>query len=225
MHILARGSLDRIKALISKLGSSHDYVVFTERDDRLFEDADIIFDLSFDDDPLDICLYEEVNVPLVLSAVKASLSEILDISRAKDPIFGLNAFSGFIDSQVWEMTTLKANNKKVLIDLFPELDIEWVSSRVGMVTPRVISMIINEACYTLQEGTANIKDIDKGMKLGTNYPKGPFEWADEIGVGHIYDTLEALYLDTGDVRFKICPLLKEYALLNQSFYSTHAADL
>ena len=120
------------------------------------------------------------------------------------------------------MTTLEPHNKKVLIDLFPELDIEWVGSRVGMVTPRVISMIINEACYTLQEGTANIEDIDKGMKLGTNYPKGPFEWADEIGVGHIYDTLEALYQDTGDVRFKICPLLKEYALLNQSFYSTHA---
>jgi 3-hydroxybutyryl-CoA dehydrogenase len=45
-----------------------------------------------------------------------------------------------------------------------------VEDRVGMVTPRVIFMIINEACCTLQEGTASMKDIDTSMKLGTNYP-------------------------------------------------------
>jgi len=87
-----------------------------------------------------------------------------------------------------------------------------------MVTPRIIFMIINEACYTLQERTATIQDIDLGMKLGTNYPLGPFEWADKIGIKNVYETLLAVYEDTKDERYKICSLLKTMYLKNESFY-------
>ena len=71
-----------------------------------------------------------------------------------------------------------------------------VDDRVGMVTPRIIFMIINEAYFTVQEGTAGKADIDQGMKLGTNYPYGPFEWSDRIGLQHVYELLEAVYEDT-----------------------------
>jgi 3-hydroxybutyryl-CoA dehydrogenase len=87
-----------------------------------------------------------------------------------------------------------------------------------MVTPRVIFMIINEACYTLQEGTADMKDIDTSMKLGTNYPFGPFEWADNIGIKHVYETIETMYSDTHDERYKVCPLLKTKYLKGETFY-------
>jgi 3-hydroxybutyryl-CoA dehydrogenase len=84
-----------------------------------------------------------------------------------------------------------------------------------MVTPRVIFMIINEAYFTVQEGTARKADIDQGMKLGTNYPYGPFEWSELIGLQHVYELLEAVYEDTKDERYKICSLLKkEYLRLN-----------
>jgi 3-hydroxybutyryl-CoA dehydrogenase len=46
------------------------------------------------------------------------------------------------------------------------------------------------------------------MKLGTAYPKGPFEWSQEIGLDHVYETLDALYQDTKDERYKIASLLK-----------------
>ena len=88
-----------------------------------------------------------------------------------------------------------------------------VDDRVGLVTPRVICMIINEAYYTVQEGTASREDIDIAMKLGTNYPFGPFEWCQRIGVRHVYELLEAVYDDTKDERYKICPLLKKEYLL------------
>ena len=74
---------------------------------------------------------------------------------------------------------------------------------------RIISMIINEAYYTVMEGTATKEDIDTGMKLGTNYPMGPFEWAGKWGIANIYELLEAMYLDSKDERYKICPLLKQ----------------
>ena len=76
-------------------------------------------------------------------------------------------------------------------------------------------MIINEAFYTLQEGTASPEDIDKGMKLGTNYPYGPFEWCERIGLAHVYELLEAMYEDTKEERYKICPLLKQQYLRMQ----------
>lgn len=63
---------------------------------------------------------------------------------------------------------------------------------------RVISCIVNEAFLTLSEGVATAEDIDRAMKLGANYPKGPFEWADEIGIERILDTLDSLRTTHGD---------------------------
>jgi 3-hydroxybutyryl-CoA dehydrogenase len=90
-----------------------------------------------------------------------------------------------------------------------ETDYAFVEDRVGMVTPRILCMIINEAYYTVMEKIASIEDINMAMKLGTKYPHGPFEFAERIGIKHVYELLEAVYEDTKDERYKICPLLKK----------------
>jgi 3-hydroxybutyryl-CoA dehydrogenase len=115
-----------------------------------------------------------------------------------------------------EVSLLHPETLPLLENLCKQLNTEYilVEDRVGMVTPRVISMIINEAYYTVQEGTATREDIDLAMKLGTNYPYGPFEWCEKIGVRNIYELLEAVYNDTKDERYKICPLLKKEYLKN-----------
>ncbi len=122
-------------------------------------------------------------------------------------LMGMNLLPTFIDRSLAEVNCLKENNNFEAIEKLG-FTIQKVKNRVGMVTPRVILMIINEAYYTLQEGTANKEDIDTGMKLGTNYPKGPFEWATAIGLKNIYTVLDALFNDTKEGRYKICPLLK-----------------
>ena len=96
-------------------------------------------------------------------------------------------------------------------------DYRVVADRVGLVTPRVICQIINEACFTVQEGTATMHDVDLGMKLGTSYPRGPFAWANAIGVARVYAVLEAMWQDTHDERYKVCPLLKRQALRGEPF--------
>jgi 3-hydroxybutyryl-CoA dehydrogenase len=73
-------------------------------------------------------------------------------------------------------------------------------------------MIINEAYLTLQEGTADRADIDLAMKLGTNYPGGPFEWAERWGLGEVSRMLHCLQSATGDPRYKRSQLLIEEAL-------------
>ena len=69
---------------------------------------------------------------------------------------------------------------------------EWVPDEPGFITARVISMIINEAWFALEEGVSTIEEIDTAMKLGTNYPYGPFEWANQIGLKNVYALLHKL---------------------------------
>ncbi len=134
---------------------------------------------------------------------------------------GANFLPTFINRDKTEVSQLRPSNKRILAKLENELGLKplIVADRVGMVTPRVICMIINEAFYTLQEGTASVEDIDQGMKLGTNYPMGPFEWADKIGISHVYELLRAVYEDTKDPRYQVCPMLKNLVLTRGTIQS------
>jgi 3-hydroxybutyryl-CoA dehydrogenase len=91
-------------------------------------------------------------------------------------------------------------------------EIAIVQDRVGMVLPRVLCQIINEAMFAVQQDVAAPKDIDTAMKLGMNFPSGPIEWGEKIGFKQVVAVLEALYADLGEERYRICPLLKEIAV-------------
>lgn len=85
--------------------------------------------------------------------------------------------------------------------------IEWTSDIQGFITPRVISMIINEAYYTIQDQVTVKEAIDTAMKLGTNYPYGPFEWSNKIGIKNIYELL--LNLSVEQKRYEPCTLIEQ----------------
>ena len=71
---------------------------------------------------------------------------------------------------------------------------------------RIISMIVNEAYFALGDEISTKAEIDIAMKLGTNYPYGPFEWSQRIGLKKIFALLQNL--GGGDERYEIAPLLK-----------------
>jgi 3-hydroxybutyryl-CoA dehydrogenase len=79
----------------------------------------------------------------------------------------------------------------------------------GLVFPRILCMIINEAAFALMEGAASVEDIDTAMKLGTSYPLGPLEWADQIGLDQILGILEGLQAEYGEDRYRPAPLLRQ----------------
>jgi 3-hydroxybutyryl-CoA dehydrogenase len=225
MKILLVGEKDRADELRARLAVNQSLEIdFSDGDeDEDYKDYDVIFDLNFDDDPTNASTYYSLKErPVFLSAVKLSLAEAVYASdtKVKCRLFGINALPGFISQNKWEVSLYRKFETPELDVLMKLFGIEYITieDRVGMVKPRIIFMIINEACYTLQEGTASIEDIDLAMKLGTNYPYGPFEWCDKIGISEVFETLSALYEDTKDERYKICPLLKTKYLRNETFY-------
>ncbi|ABG04720.1 3-hydroxyacyl-CoA dehydrogenase [Rubrobacter xylanophilus DSM 9941] len=75
---------------------------------------------------------------------------------------------------------------------------------------RVISCVVNEAFFALEEGVASAGDIDRAMQLGANYPKGPFAWAEELGARQILDTLDSLHRLRGEA-YLAAPALRDRA--------------
>lgn len=78
----------------------------------------------------------------------------------------------------------------------------------GFIFPRTIVQIINEAHYALEENVASRKDIDRAMKFGVNYPKGPFEWV-KGREKYALTLLNELYEKTSDKRYLVSKLLQK----------------
>ena len=84
-----------------------------------------------------------------------------------------------------------------------------IQDRVGMVMPRILSMLVNES-FALQEEIATPDAIDTAMKLGTNYPFGLIEWGERIGYDYVVKTLQAINDEYGEDRYRTAPLLKQF---------------
>lgn len=74
---------------------------------------------------------------------------------------------------------------------------------------RIISMLINEAVEAKRLGIANDKDLELAMQKGVNYPKGLLAWGKEIGFSKISETLQNLYEEYQEERYRQSPLLRK----------------
>ena len=84
-----------------------------------------------------------------------------------------------------------------------------VKESPGFVTTRINALVGNEAFYMLQEGIASAQDIDKAIRLGLNYPMGPFEMIDLVGLDTRLSILHFLYERLGE-KYRPCPLMVKY---------------
>ena len=82
---------------------------------------------------------------------------------------------------------------------------------------RVLAMLINEAAEALYLRVASAPDLELAMTTGVNYPKGLLAWADELGPLQVLATLDALYAEYHDDRYRASPLLRRLAAGNQRF--------
>jgi 3-hydroxybutyryl-CoA dehydrogenase len=87
----------------------------------------------------------------------------------------------------------------------------WVGDAPGLVLGRIVAQLVNEACFAVSEGVGSREDVDVGMVLGLNHPRGPFAWCEEIGAEHVLAILDALRIELGEERYRASPLLRRLA--------------
>ena len=85
----------------------------------------------------------------------------------------------------------------------------------GLAVLRTVAMLANEASDAATQGVAKPGAIDTAMRLGVNYPRGPFEWARAIGVGALRDALAHLARHYGEDRYRVSPLIARRALTGE----------
>ena len=119
----------------------------------------------------------------------------------------INAWAGFLQHELLEAAVLPGQEAQAAT-IFTQLGWKYrlVPDIAGLISARVIAMIVNEAWFTFGEGISTREEIDIAMKSGTNYPYGPFEWSEKIGVGNIWDVLTRM--QAVHERYEIAPGLQ-----------------
>ncbi|GAA3936241.1 3-hydroxyacyl-CoA dehydrogenase NAD-binding domain-containing protein [Hymenobacter algoricola] len=82
---------------------------------------------------------------------------------------------------------------------------------------RILAMLINEAVDALALNVASREDLELAMTKGVNYPKGLLAWADELGPATVLKTLDDLYAEYHEDRYRASPLLRRLVRTNQLF--------
>jgi 3-hydroxybutyryl-CoA dehydrogenase len=81
----------------------------------------------------------------------------------------------------------------------------------GLVLGRIVCQIVNEAHFAVGEGVGTAEDVDVAMRLGFNWPRGPFEWGEAIGPARVVRVLDGLHSELGAERYRVAPLLRHAA--------------
>ncbi|MDY6764555.1 MAG: enoyl-CoA hydratase-related protein, partial [Halobacteria archaeon] len=89
---------------------------------------------------------------------------------------------------------------------------------------RLKALMANEVAKLIENDVAPADEIDRAMKIGTNFPEGPAKMADDMGLDRLHSTLEELYDDTGEERYKPADYLVELAEKGEGFYGSGEAD-
>ena len=185
--ILSNESLK--EELMDGLSSSPEGIIWIEEFSQLQEhkEADVFIDLLFENSHL-TALQQLLPKLIIVNSVEETLFEM------NSSFVRINGWNTFLKSSLVEATSLKQSDKEKTEKVFALFNkkIEWIDDIVGFITPRVISMIINEAFISLKEGVSSKEEIDIAMKSGTNYPYGPFEWSQKIGVNNLKKLLSKL---------------------------------
>jgi 3-hydroxybutyryl-CoA dehydrogenase len=84
---------------------------------------------------------------------------------------------------------------------------EWVGDAPGLVLARVVCQLVNEAAFAIGEGVGSAADVDTGLTLGLNHPRGPVEWSRQLGLDQVLDTLDGLWNHYREERYRPAPLL------------------
>jgi 3-hydroxybutyryl-CoA dehydrogenase len=183
------------------------------------KDADYVIEAVFEKAEVKLPIFGQLEEVCPKETILASntsgipVSLLASATRRHDKVIGthfMNPVPLMKGVEIVKTLLTSEETLKVSLDFVKSLGKETVvvKDSPGFVTNRIITLVLNEAAKLLEENLASIEDIDKIEKLSHNWPMGPFELADMVGIDVIVDLLEGIYQQTGWERYKPAPLLK-----------------
>ena len=202
MNIIINASESQKATLQEKINQSSVNIIWYNNTN---DEADAYIDLLFDGEQS--VFQTIIDKPVIVNAV------ITTCDNLPDNFCRVNAWNSFLEKDKLEACTLNKDLQSDFEAILNAIGYKclFVSDIAGMVSARAVAMIINEAYFGIEDEISTKEQIDTAMKLGTNYPYGPFEWADKIGLKNIAALLVELYKT--DERYKPSELLMKEANL------------
>ena len=211
MHIAVRATQQQKDELKNKNFDSNVTIHWLAENETPQQKTDAFFDLTFNDANVDANDFTN-DVIVFANAVNSTCKEI-----NKKNYVRINAWPAFINRTIIEVACINEQYKQQAEKILTALNWKfiWTPDDYGFIAARIIATIINEAHYALEENVSTKEQIDIAMKLGTNYPYGPFEWSEKIGIEKIYLLLEKL--SAQNKRYTIAGSLKEVVQKSKNF--------
>ncbi|RKM60107.1 3-hydroxybutyryl-CoA dehydrogenase [Butyrivibrio sp. XB500-5] len=183
-------------------------------------DADLVVEAALEVMDIKKNLFKElqdniVKNPDCIFASNTSSLSITEIgSGLSKPIIGMHFFNPAPVMKLIEVIQ-GANTPDDMVEKINKISVDLgktpvqVNEAAGFVVNRILVPMINEGIFVYSEGVADIQGIDTAMKLGCNHPMGPLELGDYIGLDIVLAIMDVLYAETGDSKYRACPLLRK----------------
>jgi 3-hydroxybutyryl-CoA dehydrogenase len=183
------------------------------------KDADYVIEAVFERAEVKLPIFEQLEEICPRETILASntsgipVSLLASATKRPDKVIGthfMNPVPLMKGVEIVKTLLTSEETLEVSLDFVKSMGKETVvvKDSPGFVTNRIITLVMNEAAKLLEENLAGIEDIDKIERLSHNWPMGPFELADMVGIDVLVDLLEGVYQQTGWERYKPAPILK-----------------
>ena len=189
--------------------------------------SELVIEAATEDPKLKLDLYRRISELIsrdtVLASNTSSISITLLASATKNPekVCGMHFFN---PPQLMPLVEIIRGKKtsddtvQRVRDASAKLGKETVLCKKdspGFIVNRILVPALNEAVFLVEEGVADPEDIDKAVKLGLNWPMGPLQLLDYVGLDTTFNITQVFMQEFQDSKFRPCPLLREMVRAGQ----------